>query len=680
MNRHPYGGYDAPPPRRRSASPPPYRGGGGYRGRGGARPPRGRGGAYGGGPGYDPGYDAYGSAPQDPYSSGPPGYGSGPMNGAPDYAGSYGAAPPPRDPYYGGPPAPSGPSNDYSDYPPYNGSDYGGGRGGYEPSGRGGYESGGGRGGHEGGGGRGRGGGAPRGRGRIHDDRVHSSIIEERLMRERPCRTLFIRNIKYETPSETMRVAFEAHGEIKTFFDLIKNRGMVFVTFYDLRAAERAREKLQGMDVSGRPIDVHYSLPREHELTQRPDREKNQGTLLVTMRDSLSRQAIDENELRRKMQQFGEVKSIKPVYDGGIMRHDQRLVEYYDSRACVHAHDRLRDQTLQDGLMDLEFEWDVPEEPLPPAPPGPLAVDNGPRSPVRYNADRGPAPYRGAPGGDRDWEGPPRGRGGGPPYRGEFDRAERDYPPPDRRGPDYRDRRESGDFPPLTPIGGNGGPPYREYDRGREERDREFDRGERGGRGGGRGGFRGAGRDEWRGGGRGGRGGGPGGGRAPLPPRAPGTDEFGRALLPGREEPPSDAYGPGPGSSYPAYPGGPRSGPPGAGPPGQSAEERLEQAKKVQELLAALKPGSAGPPPGAVQPPAPSYGYPPAPGSGLPPMPSSGGYAPSASTSGYPPYSASSAYQPSSSYQPPPPSSGGGDMQNLLALLAQNQQGGAQPR
>ena len=82
---------------------------------------------------------------------------------------------------------------------------------------------------------------------------MHDSIIEERIQRERPCRTLFIRNIKaslrfksadalnwltqlsvflqYETSSEDVRRLFEEHGDIKTFFDLIANRGMVFVTF-----------------------------------------------------------------------------------------------------------------------------------------------------------------------------------------------------------------------------------------------------------------------------------------------------------------------------------------------------------------------------------------------------------------------------------------------------------------
>lgn len=34
------------------------------------------------------------------------------------------------------------------------------------------------------------------------DDKVHDSIIEERIQRERPCRTLFIRNIKASTIRE----------------------------------------------------------------------------------------------------------------------------------------------------------------------------------------------------------------------------------------------------------------------------------------------------------------------------------------------------------------------------------------------------------------------------------------------------------------------------------------------
>ncbi|KIK70477.1 hypothetical protein GYMLUDRAFT_275543 [Collybiopsis luxurians FD-317 M1] len=178
------------------------------------------------------------------------------------------------------------------------------------------------------------------------DDKVHDSIIEERIQRERPCRTLFIRNIKYETNSNDVRRQFEEHGDIKTFFDLISTRGMVFVTYYDLRAAERARERLQGSEISGRPIDF-------------------QGCLQVTLKNSASGQPIDDNEVRRKFQQFGDVKSVQPVGD----RIDSRYVEYYDTRACDEAHDRLRHQGLQDGVMDIVFAWDTSDSGSQGGPP-----------------------------------------------------------------------------------------------------------------------------------------------------------------------------------------------------------------------------------------------------------------------------------------------------------------------
>ncbi|KAF9233664.1 hypothetical protein BU15DRAFT_66373 [Melanogaster broomeanus] len=130
---------------------------------------------------------------------------------------------------------------------------------------------------------------------------------------------------------------------------------MVFVTYYDLRAAERARERLQGSEISGRPIDVHYSLPRDDQKqggggggggNERDKNQQYQGCLIVTLKDS--RQPIDDNEVRRKFQQFGDVKSVTSASN----RMDQRYVEYYDMRNCDEAFDRLRHQGLQDGTMD----------------------------------------------------------------------------------------------------------------------------------------------------------------------------------------------------------------------------------------------------------------------------------------------------------------------------------------
>ncbi|KAF9055909.1 hypothetical protein BJ165DRAFT_457336 [Panaeolus papilionaceus] len=386
------------------------------------------------------------------------------------------------------------------------------------------------------------------------DDKVHDSIIEERIQRERPCRTLFIRNIKYETPSEEVRRIFEEHGEIKTFFDLISTRGMVFVTYFDLRAAERARDRLQGSEISGRPIDVHYSLPRDDQKGN--DREKSQqlqGSLQVTLRNSPSGQPIDDNEVRRKFQQFGDVKSIKPVAD----RIDSRYVEYYDTRACTEAHERLRHQGLQDGIMDIVFAWDVNENP------------NGPGG---HHRD-----------GHRDWEDRGgRGRGGRGRGRGRG-----------RGFDDYDDRRGGGDY-------------------GRE---RDY----RGG-GGGRGRY-----DDDYSGGRGGRNGGYNDRHQNQPPPQWGP--------PGEYPPPPMHYG------------GPP--PPPAGPePIPGNDDRLEQARKVQQLLAALKqPAAPSAPTPPLQPPVP-------PQPSMPPMPMMqhpGGYP------GYPPAPSYPGIPPPAGYPPAPP-------------------------
>ncbi|KAJ6520258.1 hypothetical protein C8R45DRAFT_954485 [Mycena sanguinolenta] len=435
------------------------------------------------------------------------------------------------------------------------------------------------------------------------DDKVHDSIIEERIQRERPCRTLFIRNIKYETDSQDVRNIFEEHGEIKTFFDLISTRGMVFVTYYDLRAAERARDRLQGSEISGRPIDVHYSLPRDDHSKGGGDKNQQlQGCLQVTLRSSPSGQPIDDNEVRHKFQQFGDVKSVKPVGD----RPDSRYVEFYDTRACDEAYDRLRHQGLQDGVMDIVFAWDVNE-------------GNGPTG-QNYGDDG----YRGGRGGRGGNRGNRGGRGGG-------------------RGRGWNDDHYGGG--------------------GRDRRTR-FD-------------------DDYNNNNNNYRGGGPGGGGGRPYNNNQGYD--------GRGPPPAPTPAPAPtpyGGGYGGMNGGGMNhgGPPGNyGPPppapppvasNQLTDERLEQARKVQALLAALKPSAEGGAPPAVGPPpvapppmqmqSPYGAYGPPPPGAMPPQPYGG---PPPNPYGMPP--------PQSQPGPPPTQNPAG-MQTLpphiLALLQQAQQ------
>ncbi|KAG2756300.1 hypothetical protein P692DRAFT_201836289 [Suillus brevipes Sb2] len=400
---------------------------------------------------------------------------------------------------------------------------------------------------------------------RERDDKVHDSIIEERIQRERPCRTLFIRNIKYETNSEDVRRSFEEHGDIKTFFDLIATRGMVFVTFFDIRAAERARDRLQGSEISGRPIDVHYSLPRDDQK-QGGDRDKNQqfqGNLIVTLKDSV--QTIDDNEVRRKFQQFGDVKSVMPVGD---------RAEY----ACDEAFDRLRHQGLQDGTMDVTYAWEESEISGPPTQ----------RREQRFDG-----------GGGRDWDdsgrgfrgrGRGRGRGGG----GGGGRGRGSFEDWDRRDDFGRDR-----------------------DRGRFEDD-----------------YRGGGRDSIDSRGSHSSGLGSGSGSFSEPANVPSYNQSPPAISQYNQPPPATNQYNQPPPAATQYNQPP---PPGTG-------DRLEQARKVQQLLAALK----QPQNGAAQSPTMQQG-PPAPG---PPPNSLGMPPPPPHQNSY--YAPPPVQQPAAPYPPPP--------------------------
>ncbi|KAI8140265.1 hypothetical protein BJV82DRAFT_715796 [Fennellomyces sp. T-0311] len=183
--------------------------------------------------------------------------------------------------------------------------------------------------------------------------------IEQRVAREKPCRTLFVRNIQYNLKAHEMKDMFEKFGEVKEVFNLIESRGMIFVTFYDIRAAENAKESTQGMFLANRRIDVHYSLPKEEEENAKCDRTKNQGTLLFTLKNTDG--WLQDDQLYDYFAQFGEVKVIRtPHFKHHTENNErrQRFVEFYDSRACVHAYDSCHGHEYKGGRWDVSFFWD----------------------------------------------------------------------------------------------------------------------------------------------------------------------------------------------------------------------------------------------------------------------------------------------------------------------------------
>lgn len=62
---------------------------------------------------------------------------------------------------------------------------------------------------------------------------------------------------------------------------------------------------------------------------------------------------------------LGGFGAIKGMYFSGGDPAVERLVEFYDSRATIDAHDRMQDiQYPGGGRLRISFDWDVNDTPM----------------------------------------------------------------------------------------------------------------------------------------------------------------------------------------------------------------------------------------------------------------------------------------------------------------------------
>ncbi|GAA6008445.1 hypothetical protein JCM11491_004480 [Sporobolomyces phaffii] len=312
------------------------------------------------------------------------------------------------------------------------------------------------------GGGPGRAGGDAFGRRREDDDA--SSFLSDRAKQERPGRILFVRNLKFGVTSDEVRSKFAEIGDIKTFFDLVEKRAMAFVTYFDARAAMMAKDRLDKALLQGRPMDVHFSLPRDADMAQECDREKGQGTLslvILPFPGARIHQALPpptDDEVFSRFSPFGDIKQVFPSYK----RPEMRYIEFFDSRGTVLAYDQVHGSRMAGGIADLRFVWDKYPMDQSRPPPGAGAarrndrfepLDNRGPPPPSSNSSYGSGPDRyGPPQGAGYNAGPPPGPSGygAPPPQAPYGNYA--GPPPPRAGPGF-------DGPPPGAYGGSAPPP-----------------------------------------------------------------------------------------------------------------------------------------------------------------------------------------------------------------------------
>ncbi|RKO94035.1 hypothetical protein BDK51DRAFT_18321, partial [Blyttiomyces helicus] len=83
-----------------------------------------------------------------------------------------------------------------------------------------------------------------------------------------PSATLFVANLSFETTEDSLKEAFEEHGEvvsvrIPTDRESQRPKGFAYVEFGDAASAKVALEAMTGFELDGRTIRLDFSTPRD---------------------------------------------------------------------------------------------------------------------------------------------------------------------------------------------------------------------------------------------------------------------------------------------------------------------------------------------------------------------------------------------------------------------------------
>ena len=155
-----------------------------------------------------------------------------------------------------------------------------------------------------------------------------------------PCTSLVVMGV-FNIESNTLRTACEVFGALHNFrTDFRKSRGVAFVSYFDVRAAEKAFEKLgenlSKLSNSSGGEQLQNTIPNIHVLYCTPfhySGGKDESAILIKYLPD----TIEEEDIYPTLRKYGDVKKINEqvVNDGNTASF---LVKFYDLQDSKQAH------------------------------------------------------------------------------------------------------------------------------------------------------------------------------------------------------------------------------------------------------------------------------------------------------------------------------------------------------
>jgi hypothetical protein len=171
--------------------------------------------------------------------------------------------------------------------------------------------------------------------------------------------TAFFSNILFTIPLEEFSAFARGYGEIARLNSLIPTKGFAFVTYFDIRDAQKAVEQANNRLLHGRAVRTRYAVQPPYA-----ERDPKTSCSSVLVRPVMRMAQIAAVDIYRTMAVYGEIRAVNQLEFPGHF-----VVKFFDiraaERACQAGKVECGNQVflLEYRMAENEMQTPVPQQP-----------------------------------------------------------------------------------------------------------------------------------------------------------------------------------------------------------------------------------------------------------------------------------------------------------------------------
>lgn len=198
------------------------------------------------------------------------------------------------------------------------------------------------------------------------DENKEKEIEEQKELNEQKSRTLFVKNLNFDTAEDTLKQAFEKENLGKFSVKIVKrpnklSAGFGFIEFELVENAQKALKRMQNAIIDNHAIHISISNPVKQDTKPEKKRKLNKVDLMATNKLIIRNIPFEatRNEIRDLFKNFGEVKSVRLPKKIDGQHRGFAFIEFVSVEEAKNAYNSVGSTHLYGRKLNLEFSQEA---------------------------------------------------------------------------------------------------------------------------------------------------------------------------------------------------------------------------------------------------------------------------------------------------------------------------------